>query len=262
MKNTTGHYVLLFIAVFAIIILYIWINPKQPKEAIYSAGDYYETAVQDSEAIDLAEMYNSYTEGYKSACPVVTPLKEEHLSDYSGVFTTGKQSLCGFTYMPAQDAIKMVDAKKLDAYDASEGISISAIAKSKDYAGSSAKIKYYTIIAPFTFSFVNSNTDEDTSIVIESKHGNVKMEVTNILNWYCAGSPGTNTYEGSLSYDWEEHQKHHQTHIGGSSKQVNSGSAGVVLGYAGEDSKIIFSIFDGIQYSPVTIQDLLQLYAE
>lgn len=113
---------------------------------------------------------------------------------------------------------------------------------------------YYEIIAPFAFSFDCSNLDEDRRcITIVSSNRQVKIELNNVANWFCAGPVGTPTvYKNSgddISCNWFDHGDHHATIIG-SSKNANKsgGGAGDLIAYGDKSTTMTLSVIENGQW--------------
>ena len=113
---------------------------------------------------------------------------------------------------------------------------------------------YIEIVAPFTFSFVNTNiTDDDDSLSIINTTGSCKITFHNVANWYCAGAPYPDPIEDDdqnnpkVTYEqWLSHDKSHLTIIGGSSNaKVKGGVAGQVIGYASKKTTVTIEVTGG-----------------
>lgn len=124
------------------------------------------------------------------------------------------------------------------------------------------------IIAPFSFSYcnVNTNADNGTDIIITNTGGTAKQKCRitfgGVVNWFCAGTPGqtmeVKNGSGRGDVNWEEHGGYHQTIIGNTKNaEVNGGSAGTVLGYAGPKTEITIEIYDG-SWKTISIKDWIQ----
>ena len=110
---------------------------------------------------------------------------------------------------------------------------------------------YVQIIAPFSYSFENVNSsysiDKSTgkvtqNIVIINSEGTCKITFGNVANWFCAGTPGTQTVVGTNSdgvKSWEDHYSAHHSIVGNSANAVvRGGNAGEIIGYANRDTTI------------------------
>jgi len=122
---------------------------------------------------------------------------------------------------------------------------------------------YYEIIAPFSYSFLNTNLDDSKSntIIIKNANGTCRMTVENAANWFCAGTVGTETVYTNTSdtapKSWAEHSQKHMTKIGASSTVKSSGSAGELIGYGDNDTVIKFEAYVNGAWGEVSLYELV-----
>ena len=112
----------------------------------------------------------------------------------------------------------------------------------------------YEIIAPFAYTFDNSNIDNDRyTISIVSSNRQVKIVFEDIANWFCAGPVGTQTVYMNAGDDvhcnWSEHGDHHATIIGSSRNAAKSGgSAGDLIAYGKNSTKMTLYVVENGQW--------------
>lgn len=115
-----------------------------------------------------------------------------------------------------------------------------------DKSSGKMSFSYVPIVAPFDFTFVNSNVDNATgseTIIIENKSKTCKIVFNDCANWLCAGTDTT-------SDKWAAHiNSQHNTPIGPNAVSgLTGGIAGSVIGYA---RPALFE--DGMELAPTTI---------
>lgn len=120
----------------------------------------------------------------------------------------------------------------------------------------------YEIVAPFAFSYDNCNMDQDNKqIVILNSSNTCRITIKGVVNWYCAGVPGTDMDtdsrqdEGTIS--WNDHNTKHLTWIGRhNNSKKNTGSAGDLLGYGNNNTKFSIEVHTADGWKPVTWQQI------
>lgn len=112
--------------------------------------------------------------------------------------------------------------------------------------------KYVPVVAPFSFTFVNYNTDnstEDCNISISNDEYTIYFQ--NVANWFCAGEPEETTL-------WLNHHNAHYSIFGNSpNSEIKFGSKGDIIGYAKHDT--IVKIVDNRTSETVSVKDFYSI---
>lgn len=127
------------------------------------------------------------------------------------------------------------------------------------------KIKCYEIVAPFAFSFENSNMDtERGKIVIMNMNRTCRITINNVANWYCAGTPGTEMETDSRKDEghvtWLNHDNKHLTWVGKhNNSKKRSGSSGELIGYGNSDTTFTIEMHTDKGWEPIGWKEIYSL---
>lgn len=127
--------------------------------------------------------------------------------------------------------------------------------------GMSNENAYVEILAPFTYKFLNINTDGDTIIIINSKN-NCKITFNGVANWFCAGNPseyptqtlGSGTNQNIIT--WDKHGSNHSTIIGATTNAtVTGGTAMDIIGYADASTTVTIEGYYEGSWHVISVSD-------
>lgn len=236
------------LSILVISIVVIRTHPVNPNaNYIGPEGEYVPPSKIDSKYDAQGATYVSMVNSSEMSCPGVSSNQNSTIGTpintkgaYAGMKGTPLFSYYLFTAEELGKADKISDP--IGALGLQGDIKYKTIA---EINGSRTSTTYadgtYEIIAPFDYEFLDYYNMLDTKITIVNFTGNLKIEINNYSNLWCAGRPGTVTIEPGVSKEisWENHDGHHQTFIGSSDRcKISSGKAGSLLAYGNDNTAI------------------------
>ena len=230
----------------------IFFKPKNSIKQNFNNDSYY-IPKENISAEDLSHMLSDkYAASSTMSCPVtepqsttniiaVPPANSKYSTDY---LLLGMDSLKDAKLPKIRSKIKD-DCGIGDGYN-KKGATLGDLVNSDS--------EYYEIIAPFNFEFKDSINTNGNDITIVNSDGSIVINISNAVNWFCAGSKSDFEQKAAiLGYDWESHSKEHRTIIGSSAaSKCTGGNSGTVIGY-GDKSTVINIYADG---NLISMEDL------
>lgn len=264
--------VLAFIGFIILCVIYVFnVNPERYTNT-FNVGDYYAPNSVNS-AQNAAEIYQDLSGGRRVTCPQIElKMSDNDISYLSGIYLSTEvnkyNNICFFinfndlgvdntvvTKSGFIDELNLIDS----AVNNKKGVLIGNLIK--DFSESTTP--NMEIVAPFKFIFNNINTtDLNNKIEIINSSGNCMITFENVVNWFCAGGPGTESENNEntdiIPEDWNNHQ--HNSIIGNSANAVvTGGQAGQVIGYANASTKVTIYCRDtaSSSWEEISIKDWL-----
>lgn len=246
-------------------------NPSQVTrqyeiDAFYSPNN----SVNSAESLD--DLYNEMAGKRKLACPQtvlktsrnvlsLTPLYGSNINkssyDMNYMFVeytlTEPIKLSQVVTYVDKESLASTLGLSLDAMTSKEEVKLSDLLMFSENTGSDKILK---LVAPFNFTFGNTNVENSNRIIICNSNDSVEITFTNTKNWFCAGEPDATE---SSNKDWDSHHSNHLTLIGNTQNaSINKGVAGSVIGYGTPNTSISIKAKDsGGSWSSISIYDLL-----
>ena len=261
--------ILAFLGFILLCVIYVFnVNPDRYTNT-FMVGDYY-APDSVSSAASANKIYEELAGGRQVACPQTEMvMSSENIAYITGIYlqseTNKYNNTCFFltfddigmdnSVVSKQDYITKLNLKATNIENAT-ALSLSSIVNN-------INDDYVEIVAPFKFIFNNVNTtDGNNKLEIINSAGNCMIVFEDVANWFCAGTPGTesnnNENSNTIPEDWPNHQ--HNTIIGNSANAVVAGGqAGQVIGYATSNTRvsIYYKNDSGEEWKPMTIKDWL-----
>ncbi len=250
MEEEKGRYVLMAVCIIGLLIM-AYLNKEMPVDDKVFANNAYYIPYYSENALNEHAIYNAMHGGSITQSCKVQELVEQRTFNMRGLGTAYPHerwifplSYCNDTYSNEQyDPILNVN----DWDNAENGIKLFLIkggsydAEREDGMSCSfvpADDNVWPVLAPFTFDFVNNNTDNDKRIIIVSGDRSVRMTIDNAVNWFCAGP-----YPETENEVWLDHGQNHSSIFGASKNaEIRGGSSGTIIGYVNANSKIIMEV--------------------
>lgn len=253
------YIVLAFLGLAVLVTVYVLNQDPSKEDKEFGMLNYYTGTESTSSRQDSAQLYKQMVGDRSLQCPVVTPEKTITASAIGdtaqliykvkfGIFDSDTIITRNAGNWYTNEASKTVGPvsfrELLGSFDVvEEQPSTTPSAESgEQQQQQDTSSKYIPIIAPFNYTFDNNNTDtvgeDGIKIVIHSTTSTgytVQITFTNCANWYCAGKPGSTSFEG--------HNDKHMSIIGCSRNAVlKGGTAKDIIGYGTLDTKVLVEI--------------------
>ena len=232
------YIVLAFLGLAVLVIVYVLNQDPSKEDKEFGMLNYYTGTESTSSRQDSAQLYKQMVGDRSLQCPVVTPEKTIAAS------AIGDTAQNWYTNEASKTVGPVSFRELLGSFDVvEEQSSTTPSAESgEQQQQQDTSSKYIPIIAPFNYTFDNNNTDtvgeDGIKIVIHSTTSTgytVQITFTNCANWYCAGKPGSTSFEG--------HNDKHMSIIGCSRNAVlKGGTAKDIIGYGTLDTKVLIEI--------------------
>ena len=297
------------LAAFAVVVIVIVVIKNYnfaADEKVFSVDDYYMAREFGDRSSSERELYQQMTGARTSSCPATVLSSTDGGTTRVSLYTAGNAWVNTCFFIPnvyvgldanlVNPRVALWDTGDGENVPLTELLNLSPTSGAVISGGERRiddlfntsifdEFQYVEIIAPFTFTFDNVNTNcidvnGNETISIVNSEGNIRITFSNTANWFCAGPVKDKIQNGTevstdgtvvaRMVDWSLHGKGsvntggsvskypHATISGNTANAaIRGGNAGYIIGYAHKDTTFKIEYLNNGSWTTISLKHWL-----